>query len=348
MANETVTIPGLPAADKAYGDMILPAARGAGDYGVSVEQLRNFINAPGWHGTQAQYNALTSYDAERWYFIELDNEVVAIYRGEQLIHAVPNMVGEFTQDSSPDDWYWYPNGIKTAIPVDPATCKFAYYWPGELKNATKLFVGLDAPANDWRAADCRLKRLERMPTITGLRGVASVYYMLSLPVLLEQVPLIDCRDIQNLYYMCVQNNTPTQWERIAFKNSAGVESWEMTFNLHANHKLKIVTGLDASGLRRTISYPLDRTNGIPRVEITNLGKNPNAVNFDLRNKRWGDDTMVRGARQSLVDSLLTNSFNRAAAGYSALTVQLSAEAYARLTAAEVSAITAKGFTLVTS
>lgn len=348
MANETVTIPGLPAADKAYGDMILPAARGTGDYGVTVEQLRNYINAPGWHGSQAQYNALASYDAERWYFIELDDEVVAIYRGDQLIHAIPNMVGEFTQDSTPDDWYWYPNGVKTPIPVDPATCKFSYYWPGKLNTASKLFVGLETPANDYVAADCRLKRLERMPTITGARGQASVYYMLSLPVLLEEVPVIDCRQIQNLYYICVQNNTPTQWERIAFKNTECIENWEMTFNLHPQRKLKIVTGLDASCLKAALNTPLSKNNGPARVEITNLGKAPAAANLDLRDRHWGDDTQVRHARKSLVDSLLTNSFDRTAAGYSACTIQLSAEAYGRLTSEEVAAITAKGFTLVTT
>lgn len=319
--------------------------------GLSTEdftpEMKELINQD-WIGTQQQYNALLEYNTNKWYFITLDDEVVAVYRGEVLVAAIPNMVGEFTADSSVDDWYWYPNGVKTPIPVDPATCKFSYYWPGNLNTAAKLFVGLDTPANDYVAADCRLKRLERMPTITGKVGQASIYYMLSLPVLLEEVPVIDCRQIQNLYYMCVQNNIPTQWERIAFKNTEQTESWEMTFNIHPQRKLKIVTGLDASSLKTALYTPLSQNNGAARVEITNLGKAPAAANLDLRDKHWGDDTQVRHARKSLVDSLLTNSFDRAAAGYSACTIQISPEAYARLTSDEVAAITAKGFTLVTA
>ena len=346
MAENTTTIPGLPAADKAYGDMILPAARGAGDYGVSVEQLRNYINAPGWHGTQAQYNALTSYDAERWYFIELDDEVVAIYRGEQLIHAVPNMVGEFTQDSTPDDWYWWPNGVKEAIPVDPSTCKFSYYWPGVLSNGQKIFVPPGSGANDWEGIDSRLKRLERMPIIMGVYSLASVYYMLSALVRLEQVPVIDCRSLQSLYYMCIQNGTPILWERIAFKNMDRVVSWEMIFNFKSQNNVKVVTGLDASALTKCINVPLAYS-GAAYIEIKNLGKAAAGTSFDLRNMNWGDDSRVRKARESLVNSLVNWSFDRTAAGYAPATITLSPVTFARLTSDEIAAINAKGFTIVT-
>lgn len=50
-------------------------------------------------------------------------------------------------------------------------------------------------------------------------------------------------------------------------------------------------------------------------------------------------------RQSLVDTLLTNSFDRASAGYSVLTVQLPASVLARLTDEEKEGITNKGFNL---
>ena len=50
-------------------------------------------------------------------------------------------------------------------------------------------------------------------------------------------------------------------------------------------------------------------------------------------------------RQSLVDSLLTYSFDRAAVGYAPLAFQLEPEVLARLTDEEIAAITAKGFTL---
>lgn len=51
------------------------------------------------------------------------------------------------------------------------------------------------------------------------------------------------------------------------------------------------------------------------------------------------------ARAALVDTLLTNSFDRATAGYDPMTVTLHADAKARLTTDEIAAITAKGFTI---
>jgi hypothetical protein len=52
------------------------------------------------------------------------------------------------------------------------------------------------------------------------------------------------------------------------------------------------------------------------------------------------------ARQSLIDSLITYSFDRAAAGYDALTITLSTATKNVLTDEEKAAITAKGFTVV--
>ena len=67
----------------------------------------------------------------------------------------------------------------------------------------------------------------------------------------------------------------------------------------------------------------------------------NSATFGM--SAWGQGSAK--ARQSLVDSLLTYSFDRAAAGYAALTITLPAASLALLTDAEKAAITAKGFTL---
>jgi hypothetical protein len=58
---------------------------------------------------------------------------------------------------------------------------------------------------------------------------------------------------------------------------------------------------------------------------------------------WG--TGSDEARQSLIDSLITYSFDRAAAGYDALTITLSTATKNVLTDEEKAAITAKGFTI---
>ena len=66
-------------------------------------------------------------------------------------------------------------------------------------------------------------------------------------------------------------------------------------------------------------------------------------------KVWGieDETipLSAGARQSLVDTLITYSYDRATAGYSACTINLSEDTKALLTQDEIAQITAKGYTL---
>lgn len=296
---------------------------------------------PDWHGTQAQYNALTSRDATRWYFIEQDDEVVAIYRGDQLVTAIPNMVGEFHEDTTVDDWYWFPNGVKTALPVDPATKRFSFYYPAELNSVRWLFA-----ESNTSTFVCRLKRLEKMPLISkNVTGDWS-YMLLGKTNQCEVFPTIDCRNIglsaanKTLNYCLLTNTACTQ---LHFANTSAITKWEMTTNLN---QLLAVTGVDLSATTILSAKPFSTKTAF--IEIKNLGKAQAAANFDLRTDNWGDDTKFPHSRQSLVDSLLTNSFNRAAAGYTSLTIQLSAATYARLTSAEVSAITAKGFTLVTA
>ena len=61
---------------------------------------------------------------------------------------------------------------------------------------------------------------------------------------------------------------------------------------------------------------------------------------------WGiNDETTTDARQSLVDSLLTYSFDRATAGYSTCTITLDYACKKVLTADEKAQITSKGYTI---
>lgn len=82
------------------------------------------------------------------------------------------------------------------------------------------------------------------------------------------------------------------------------------------------------------------------IRILNLGKGSHTT-YDFTHARyWGEDTPEHpDARKSLVDTLLTDSYDRAAAGKSPITVRLHSLAKNRLTAEERAAITAKGITL---
>jgi hypothetical protein len=61
---------------------------------------------------------------------------------------------------------------------------------------------------------------------------------------------------------------------------------------------------------------------------------------------WGvnDDTHT-DAKQSLIDSLITYSYDRASDGMSACTIKLSSTTKGLLTEDEIAQITAKGFTI---
>lgn len=285
------------------------------------------IKLSSWHGSQNDYNQLTHYDSFRMYFIENDDTIVAIYKGNKLIFAIPNMVGEFAADSLPEDWYWWPGGIKTALPVDPATGRFAAYYPG-IVDGNIRFYDPASPKNS------RLVSIERIPYCSQ---------KLDLDYLPECkiYPVLDFEwKTESSYMLLGRSNAPA---RLAFKDTGQITTLAMMLNIQKG-QLKILTGFDCAALYNTSGQPFS-VNGAAYMPLTNIGKAQAAATLDLRNKNWGDDTIVAGARQTLVDSLLTYSYDRVAAGYGTTTLRLSPQAFARLTAEEVAAITAKGYTI---
>lgn len=77
--------------------------------------------------------------------------------------------------------------------------------------------------------------------------------------------------------------------------------------------------------------------------ITNLGKSSlTYYPYFSPLSAWGS---TEEGRQSLIDSLITNSYNRASNGMSACRITLHANVKALLTTGEKAAITAKGFTI---
>jgi surface protein len=88
------------------------------------------------------------------------------------------------------------------------------------------------------------------------------------------------------------------------------------------------------------------------MTFKNLGTTGTTFNFNNAYlKNWGDESdtttypLSVGARQTLVDSLLTYSYDRAANGLSTCTIQLHPNVKARLTADEITAIQNKGYTI---
>ena len=93
-------------------------------------------------------------------------------------------------------------------------------------------------------------------------------------------------------------------------------------------------------------------NPLRYMTIKNLGKTGTTFNFNNTSlQNWGDETdtttypLSVGARQTLVDSLLTYSYDRVANGLSTCTIQLHPNVKARLTEDEITAIQNKGYTI---
>ena len=119
-------------------------------------------------------------------------------------------------------------------------------------------------------------------------------------------------------------------------------------------KLIKVESLSLKSLNTTISHgEFTEYNIMPNLRYVFLkdfgtGSNCTSAGFGYW-RVWGieDETveLSAGARQSLIDTLITYSYDRATAGYSTCTVSLYADTKALLTQDEIAQMTAKGYTL---
>ena len=84
-----------------------------------------------------------------------------------------------------------------------------------------------------------------------------------------------------------------------------------------------------------------------QMAFKNIGYASNATTFDMTSfTNWGvNSETITEARQSLIDSLITYSFDRATAGYSSCTLKLALNTKDVLTEEEIAQITAKGYTI---
>lgn len=118
----------------------------------------------------------------------------------------------------------------------------------------------------------------------------------------------------------------------AFTGCTALERIEM---IDGNHTSRLMSGLADAG--ESLRYML----------MKGLGTKSTATSskyWQLESLRlWGEGSEEN--RRSLVDSLLTYSFDRAAAGYSAYTITLHPDTLSLLTQGELAAIAAKGYTI---
>ena len=106
--------------------------------------------------------------------------------------------------------------------------------------------------------------------------------------------------------------------------------------------LTTIPQLDTSSVTN-MGYMFSSCRSLTFILIKNIGKSTLAT-FDFSGaKKWGTDGDEN--RQSLIDSLITYSYDRATNGMASATIKLSTNTKALLTEDEIAQITAKGFTI---
>ena len=113
------------------------------------------------------------------------------------------------------------------------------------------------------------------------------------------------------------------------------------------NNLERVDGYISLAKLTSVPNSVINTKAIRKITFKDLGYNSNCTMALFNNAtNWGvNSDTITDARQSLIDSLITYSFDRATNGYSTCTVSLHTNTKAQLTEDEIAAMTAKGFTI---
>lgn len=140
---------------------------------------------------------------------------------------------------------------------------------------------------------------------------------------LTRIPEIDTSQVDSIQYMFYGCSQLTTIEGISFKSYSA-------------------SSMNASYLVGPIS-----NSSIRKAVFKDIGYQSTAVQFNTKSiSNWGvNSDEIPDARQSLIDSLITYSFDRATAGYDTCTITLSDNTKALLTEDEKAQIIAKGFTI---
>lgn len=129
-------------------------------------------------------------------------------------------------------------------------------------------------------------------------------------------------------------------------NTSAVTDMSYMFYDSTNLKTLDISNFDTSKVTNITSI-FNYCNNLTELHWKNFGNGNGytSVSFSSSSKLGVNTDTIPNARQSLIDTLITYSFDRATAGYSTCTVTLSTTTKALLTEDEIAQITAKGFTI---
>ena len=153
-------------------------------------------------------------------------------------------------------------------------------------------------------------------------------------------------NMNSMFYYC---NALTDINLSNFDTSKVTDMGSIFYACYALEKVDGFLDLTSCNYSNTYSYFVGNSNltKLRKITFKNIGYQSakTAINFSYINW-WGVDTdTITDARQSLIDSLITYSFDRASAGYATHTITLGTQTKAVLTKEEIAQITAKGYTI---
>lgn len=192
--------------------------------------------------------------------------------------------------------------------------------------------------------DC--KNLKSVP-LFDTSNVTNMKSMLSDCPNITSVPLFDTSKVTNMASMLYNCSLITSVPAFDTRN---VTSFDKMFGSCKN--LKTIEGISfksytASTMADNYLFGYSSISSIRKAVFKDIGYQSTAQKFNTSYAtNWGvNSDEIPDARQSLIDSLITYSFDRAAAGYPTCTIKLSTNTKSLLTEDEIAQITAKGFTL---
>lgn len=168
----------------------------------------------------------------------------------------------------------------------------------------------------------------------NVTNMSSMFFDCSSLATIPQLDTSNVTDMGSMFSHCTSLTTIPQLDTANVTNMNS-----MFYNCSA---LTTIPQLDTANVEY-MSYMFSGCSKLVNMLLKNLGKS-SLTSWDLSSAaNWGTGSTEN--RQSLIDTLITYSYDRAANGMSTCTIKLSSTTKALLTEEEIAQITAKGFTI---
>ena len=178
-------------------------------------------------------------------------------------------------------------------------------------------------------------------------NVTNMSDMFSFCTSLTSVPLFNTSNVNSMSYMFSYCSSLTSIPEMDTSNVTNFKSLFKNCDKLTTIECISFKSFKESTMNGDYMFGWNSNSSIRKAVFKDIGYQSIAVQFNASYiANWGvNSDEIPDARQSLIDSLITYSFDRATAGYPTCEIKLSSNTKALLTEDEKAQITAKGFTI---